>query len=214
MKSNFLVILGATVFVWLPQLGPAGKATAAPADAPVLDLPIDLSKSGGPKPKDSASPPVIVRGWQIISASAVKHAKIGDVVPNYNGNKANGNVTNNLLPTKGTFIILLVQCQSASGTDLQQPLWGGKPDVVLVDDNGFEYPALGKLVPQGGDYVAEGMVVRLNPRNSKHAPAAISNMLAYFDVPASSQAFWLRFAGAQQLVPVDLPKNLPSVVIQ
>ncbi len=105
-------------------------------------------------------------------------------------------------------MVILVQSQSATLQSLNQPLWVGVPDVTLVDDLGFEYPALGRLVQVNGDYVTVGM---LTGRNRHKGPRTTDTSLVYFDVPANAHSFWLKFSEGGPLIAVNQTGNLPVV---
>ena len=157
---------------------------------------------------------VVVRGWQIQAVSAIRQGVLSDVFPEYDQKRPIGNRTNALAPAKGSFLVILVQCQSATGQSLNQPLWAGKPDVVLVDEVGLEYPALGKLTQQGGQLLTQGMVTGPNRRNRRLPVGNHTSALVYFDVPSTTRAFSLRFGEAGPSIPVTQVQNLPGLATE
>ena len=164
--------------------------------------------SASSKPK-TGDPIVVVRGWQVMSLTAIKRSAVTEIFPEYQNKKPAGNQSAAVNPVKGQFVVILVKSQAAPDLSLNQPLWVGKPDVTLVDDVGLEYPAQGRLVQQNGDYVQPGMIVG---RNRLRGPRGTDTSIIYFDVPTSSQNYWLRFSEGGPLLPVGQSTTLPAVV--
>ena len=161
------------------------------------------------KPK-TGDPIVVVRGWQVMSLTAIKRNAVTEISPEYQNKRSVGNQSAAVNPVKGQFVVILVKSQASPGLTLQQPLWVGRPDVTLVDDVGLEYPAQGRLIQQNGDYVLPGMIVG---RNRLRGPRNTDTSIIYFDVPTSAQNYWLRFSAGGPLLPVGQAANLPAVVI-
>ncbi len=169
---------------------------------------VQKSQPASPGSGGALADRVVVRGWQIVSLTAIKRNSITDIFPAYQNQKPVGNQSESKAPRKGKFVVILVQSQSATQLPLNEPLWVGRPDVTLVDDVGLEYPALGRLIQQGGDYVETGMITG---RNRVRGPRFTDTSLVYFDVPPNVQNFWLRFPGATALLAVGQATNLPAI---
>lgn len=207
------VVLVVAVGLFLSGWRAYGQGTAAPVqEGKTTHLKVPLVPAP-PVQSRALANPLFVRGWQITAVSAINRGQVKELFPEYRDQKFRGTVTNSLPPAKGSFLVVLVQCQSATGQPLNQPLWAGRPDVILVDEQGFEYAPEGKLIQQGVDYVVPGMIARSHGKGPRRPASANENALVYFDVPKTSQAFWLRFASDPGLVPVNRRAVLPDLPI-
>ncbi|MHC1766870.1 MAG: hypothetical protein AB9869_21635 [Verrucomicrobiia bacterium] len=114
---------------------------------------------------------------------------------------------------KGGFVVVQVQCKWATLQPPNEPLWVGKPDVVLVDDEGTEYPAVDALIRRGGEYITVGMVSNPARRDARTERLRSYRLLAYFDVPNSPRNLSLRFPNGGPEIPVEQLGNLPDALV-
>lgn len=160
---------------------------------------------------DSAAP--VVRGWEIESVVAVKRPILTQLAPGYQGRRPAADEKQTIEARRGGFLIVQVQCKWASLQPPNEPLWVGRPDVVLVDDQGQEYPAVDALTRRGGEFVTVGMVANPARRVLKTERSRSYRLLAYFDVPNSARSFRLRFPDDGPVIPVQQLGNLPGTLV-
>ncbi|MFO1497493.1 MAG: hypothetical protein U1G07_03690 [Verrucomicrobiota bacterium] len=208
MKASASILAGILVVV----RGHGGDIIAgdsAAAELGAAQTQVDTTATGITRPLQVR---VVVRGWEIQAATGMKRASLTRLLPDYRQRKLIGTTRTDLLPANGEFLLVLVQSKWATPQPPNDALWTGKPDVVLVDDQGTERPALDTLGWQSGDYLARGMGASARRRPLGQRVGQTSRQLVYFDIASSTgRTFWLRFSKDGPLVPVSRVLDLPQV---
>jgi hypothetical protein len=216
MKTEIqkMVVLLVAVLSW------SGMEAGAGAE-PVTDSPpkssLPTEKTAGANARSPAergansSIGLVVRGWEIQSVLAIRQPAVADIIPAYDAQKRpTGNLTASLRTARGGFLIVQVQCTWGTLDPPHVGPWVGRPDVTLVDETGTEYPVLDTLSRQAGQLITHGM---LSAHRHK-VPGAVADqtirVLLYFDVPASSKSFWLRFPRSGSSLVVTQVAELPD----
>ena len=210
MKIILGFILGTVVLTGSQAQETGSPAVPAPTQAATSEGAGTLAP--GATKSAPASSRVLVRGWEVQSALAIKRATISRSLPEYRQRKRVGSLTTEEAAKKGEFLVVLVQSRWATPQAPNDVLWTGKPDVTLVNDLGAEYPAVDILGWQAGSYVGRGMGSKARRGQAKQTVARTSQALMYFDVPNSSgRTFSLRFAGVGASLPVTRVLDLPQL---
>lgn len=189
------------------------SASAASAN---VNLP-PAAASGGNRsenaPAVSSLASRVVRGWEIESIRAIKRPNIVQLTPGYEGRRPSPDEKRSVAAKRGSFVLVQVQCKWATLQPPNEPLWVGKPDVVLVDDEGREYPAVDALIRRGGEYITVGMASNPARRDARTERLKSYRLLAYFDVPNSTRNLSLRFPNGGPEIPVEQLGNLPDALV-
>lgn len=207
MKNFLGVVLGTLLLGTSSTIAQTGTGSAG----------VNSSKTEGSKTSVAKAAPgkaarVILRGWEVQNASAIKRATLARLLPDYRQRKLVGNVRTDLRPKNGgEYLVVLVQSKWATSQMPNEPLFVGKPDVTLVDENGAEYPAVDSLSPQGGDFVTRGMSGGVRRGEARQRVGRNNQALIYFEVPASSRTFALRFGKSEASLPVNRVVTLPQL---
>lgn len=154
---------------------------------------------------------IVVRGWEVQAAFAIKRNSLTRVLPDYRQRKLVGNVRSTVQPRNGEFLVVLVQTRWATTQIPNAPLFSGKPSVTLVDESGVEYPAIDSLSLQAGEFVTRGMGAGAQRPNRNERVGRTGQALIYFDVPNAAGQYSLRVAKEAPLLPVTRVINLPQL---
>lgn len=155
----------------------------------------------------------VVRGWEIQSVRAIRRPNIVQLAPGYQGRRPSGEEKRSVAARRGGFVIVEVQCRWATLQPPNEPLWIGKPKVVLVDEQGQEYAAVDALTRRAGEYVTVGMISNPGRRETRTQRSRSYRLLAYFDVPSSVRTLSLRFPDGGPVIPVEQLGSLPDALV-
>lgn len=209
------VVLG-VLAVWFLGVQ-VGILSASAASANVNLPPAAVSGGNRPETENAAAASSlasrVVRGWEIESVRAIKRPNVVQLTPGYVGRRPSAEQKRSVAANKGGFVVVQVQCKWATLQPPNEPLWVGKPDVVLVDDEGREYPAVNALIRRGGEYITVGMVSNPARREARTQRLKSYRLLAYFDVPNSPGNLSLRFPNGGPEIPVEQLGNLPDALV-
>ena len=212
MQISFLGILAAfcMAIVAHSALGQTVTTAAPPTAASDAGAPVPAQAAPASVPsQNGAASRVIIRGWEVQSVSGVTLPALTELDPEYSQGHRAGNARKAAQPSKGKFLVVAVKCGWATGQPPNEPLWVGKPDLTLVDDIGFEYPAVDAVAKNGTDYVPTGLVVSAKHERRGSVQGRTSVNLVYFDVPTTSAAYWVRFNEAGPSIAVVSVLGLP-----
>ncbi len=185
-----------------PEINPSSPAAPRGASGAVREASADSTRAAR-----------VIRGWEIESVRAIKRPTIVQVTPEYEGRRPSAERKRAVAARKGGFFIIQVQCKWATLQPPNEPLWVGRPEVVLVDDEGREYPAVDALTRRGGEYVTAGMVSPSARRDARTERSRSYRLLAYFDLPNNPRNLSLRFPGGGPEIPVEQLGNLPDALV-
>lgn len=209
------VVLG-VLAAWLLGVQ-VGILSASAASANVNLPPAAVSGGNRPETENAAAASSlasrVVRGWEIESVRAIKRPNLVQLTPGYVGRRPSAEQKRSVAASKGGFVVVQVQCKWATLQPPNEPLWVGKPDVVLVDDEGREYPAVDALIRRGGEYITVGMVSNPARRDARTQRLKSYRLLAYFDVPNSVRNLSIRFPNGGPEIPVEQLGNLPDALV-
>jgi hypothetical protein len=125
---------------------------------------------------------LFVHGWEIQAISATRRASVAEILPQFDNGRPTGN-ERTTTQAKGEFLIVQFQYSWTSSGEPTDPLWAGKPNIKLVDSKGNEYPAIGMLTRQKGDYITVGMATLTSSKKHQVSSKKPQRALVYFDVP-------------------------------
>jgi hypothetical protein len=155
---------------------------------------------------------VVLRGWEIESVRAIKRPLLTQVFPDYQGGQRRGDRQLDLAAKKGAFLVVEVRVKWATDQPPTEPLWEGKPDAVLVDQQGVESPVEDVVIRKGNVFYVAGMVTGRGPSEERPRPRKQSRILLSFDVDALSGSFWFQPSPNGPRLQVDNVPDLPEVV--